>query len=534
MSAPQSAADFVSAVRLDSSLTLAAFSILYYDYALTITSEIEYYWNPPSMSAPFVLFVVSRYLGLLGPLPVFFEYFGGFPEHAAILTSHSSLSINTPLGFKFPGCDLSLTDEQGTRMSIPQVAVSAETFASSVQFDTCITLAAFTLLYYDYALTVTSEIDWYWNPPSPSVPFVLFTVSRYFGLLGPIPVFLEYFGHIPEHAAVLTSVSPLSTSTLLNFGITGCNLSLNTEQGIHLALAWSAMLWFDTAIFALTFYKAMQVRHYMPGMLLVTMFRDGTIYYGILIVVNTLNITTFLIVPIQAYHAYFTVASQVVVGLLLVIRTYALYNGSKALLATFCAFGIVMFAATLVAMTVMVPPEPPAKILPQALGCDLSVSLPVAILGWIAMVCFDTMIFVLTVAKAFRMAPFWHHRLLSILFRDGAVYYIIMGLVNSGNLLTLVLPSIGDTNRGFLTSLTNAICTTITSRMLLNLRDPELQGGTLRVGRWSISRTSQVAVAGSTASSEAKTAQAAASDCGPVCNHTTILVEPQPTGRVEV
>ncbi|TBU65673.1 hypothetical protein BD310DRAFT_836735, partial [Dichomitus squalens] len=236
-------------------------------------------------------------------------------------------------------------------MSIPQVAVSAETFASSVQFDTCITLAAFTLLYYDYALTVTSEINWYWNPPSPSVPFVLFTVSRYFGLLGPIPVFLEYFGHIPEHrcreiqqyhqvfavasqavvavllilrtyalynrskrvlillvgmfvgggaqslAAVLTSVSPLSTSTLLNFGITGCNLSLNTEQGIHLALAWSAMLWFDTAIFALTFYKAMQVRHYMPGMLLVTMFRDGTIYYGILIVVNTLNITTFLIVP---------------------------------------------------------------------------------------------------------------------------------------------------------------------------------------------------------------------------------------------
>ncbi|TBU65672.1 hypothetical protein BD310DRAFT_911808 [Dichomitus squalens] len=227
---------------------------------------------------------------------------------------------------------------------------------------------------------------------------------------------------------------------------------------------------------------------------------------------------------IQAYHAYFTVASQVVVGLLLVIRTYALYNGSKALLATFCAFGIVMFAATLVAMTVMVPPEPPAKILPQALGCDLSVR---AAVGWIAMVCFDTMIFVLTVAKAFRMAPFWHHRLLSILFRDGH----IMGLVNSGNLLTLV---IGDTNRGFLTSLTNAICTTITSRMLLNLRDPELQGGTLRVGRWSISRTSQVAVAGSTASSEAKTAQAAASDCGPVCNHTTILVEPQPTGRVEV
>lgn len=44
---------------------------------------------------------------------------------------------------------------------------------------------------------------------------------------------------------------------------------------LDLALAWSAMLWFDTAIFALTFYKAIQVRHDMPGTLLVTMFRDG-------------------------------------------------------------------------------------------------------------------------------------------------------------------------------------------------------------------------------------------------------------------
>ncbi|KAM5533265.1 hypothetical protein V8D89_013042 [Ganoderma adspersum] len=235
--------------------------------------------------------------------------------------------------------------------------VSAENFVSSIRFDTCITLAAFTLLYYDYALTVTSEIEWYWSPPSPSAPFILFTVSRYFGLLGPIPVFLEYFGGLPEHvtvrrylwrnvscisthfglsdvarfnsiikymrwlaklwsqivllilrtyalyncnkrvlallicmfvggavqsvSAVLTSDSPLSTEIPLDFPFAACNLSLN---GNH------AMLWFDTAIFALTFYKAIQVRHDMPGTLLVTMFRDGKI----LIVVNTLNIITFL------------------------------------------------------------------------------------------------------------------------------------------------------------------------------------------------------------------------------------------------
>ena len=37
------------------------------------------------------------------------------------------------------------------------------------------------------------------------------------------------------------------------------------------------MLWFDTIIFVLTFYKAIKLRHEMPGGLLVTMFRDGTL-----------------------------------------------------------------------------------------------------------------------------------------------------------------------------------------------------------------------------------------------------------------
>lgn len=71
------------------------------------------------------------------------------------------------------------------------------------------------LLYYDYALTVTSEIEWYWSPPSPSAPFILFTVSRYFGLLGPIPVFLEYFGGLPEHVSQAILNSHLNVRLIL-------------------------------------------------------------------------------------------------------------------------------------------------------------------------------------------------------------------------------------------------------------------------------------------------------------------------------
>lgn len=42
-----------------------------------------------------------------------------------------------------------------------------------------------------------------------------------------------------------------------------------------LALAWSAMLWFDTTIFVLTLVQAFRVRRYFPGGLLEIMFRDG-------------------------------------------------------------------------------------------------------------------------------------------------------------------------------------------------------------------------------------------------------------------
>ncbi|KAI0665123.1 hypothetical protein C8Q70DRAFT_1049292 [Cubamyces menziesii] len=201
-------------------------------------------------------------------------------------------------------------------------------FMYSVRFDTSLTLSAFTILYYDYAMTVLSEIQYYWSPPKLSTSFVLFAVNRYIGLLGPIPVFFEYFFLTTEsyslampsssalpsslrhdesgnrrntadssNSAVLTSKSPLTTDIQLDFHYPRCNLSLTDDQGVHLALAWSAMLWFDTIIFLLTFFKAIQMRREMSGGLLEILFRDGTIYYGILVAVNMVNIITFLKTP---------------------------------------------------------------------------------------------------------------------------------------------------------------------------------------------------------------------------------------------
>ncbi|KAI9065134.1 hypothetical protein FKP32DRAFT_524064 [Trametes sanguinea] len=74
------AAFFINSVRWDTSLTLSALTILYYDYTVTVLSELQYYWSPPVPSVNFLLFAVNRYIGLLGPIPVFFEYFSETSE----------------------------------------------------------------------------------------------------------------------------------------------------------------------------------------------------------------------------------------------------------------------------------------------------------------------------------------------------------------------------------------------------------------------------------------------------------------------
>ena len=60
-----------------------------------------------------------------------------------------------------------------------------------------------TILYYDFALTLVSEIEFFWMSTNWSIVSVLFVVNRYFGLLGTIPLALEYFGTLSEHVSAV-------------------------------------------------------------------------------------------------------------------------------------------------------------------------------------------------------------------------------------------------------------------------------------------------------------------------------------------
>ncbi|KAI0647192.1 hypothetical protein C8Q79DRAFT_610618 [Trametes meyenii] len=235
-----------------------------------------------------------------------------------------------PAVFPFP-TTFSATFKSGMSAPLEAVLASAEYWVSSVRFNNELTLAAFAILYYDYLLTLSNEINHFWRTTNLSVISVLFVINRYFGLLGPIPSIVEYFSNLPEQVCRMlqtyhqayaitsqaivaitlvirtyalynrskrilalllathiggaivcgvfffTSTPPTSTSTPLPFSFTGCDLSLTNKQAIHLTFAWSAMMWFDTTVFVLTLIQALRVRRHFSGGLLEIMLRDGSL-----------------------------------------------------------------------------------------------------------------------------------------------------------------------------------------------------------------------------------------------------------------
>ncbi|KAJ3488031.1 hypothetical protein NLI96_g3126 [Meripilus lineatus] len=63
------------------------------------------------------------------------------------------------------------------------------------------------------------------------------------------------------------------------------------------AIAWEALVIFDITIFVMTIYKTWNSRRRFAGMTLLTglIFRDGAIYFGIMVIVNAMVVTTYYV-----------------------------------------------------------------------------------------------------------------------------------------------------------------------------------------------------------------------------------------------
>jgi len=154
------------------------------------------------------------------------------------------------------------------------------------------------------------------------------------------------------------------------------------------------------------------------------------------------------------------------------VRTYALYERSKRVLVLMVAFSVAVIVVCF--WSTLVKSGKSGDNLGLYIGCTFAVtdSQNVAfMIAWGAMSVFDCMIFLLTLYKALTHRSTEIH-LLTVLLRDGSIYFGVMVVCNVSNILTFVFG--GPYTRGVAATFTNIISSIMISRLMLNLRDPAL------------------------------------------------------------
>jgi len=183
---------------------------------------------------------------------------------------------------------------------------------------------------------------------------------------------------------------------------------------------------------------------------------------------------------LRSYHQFFILCIQAYIAVLLVMRIYALYGRSRRVLALYvCIFiaGIVVGAWSV--WEGRDDTENAVYIMP--VGCPVVILRQKAMrlaTAWCMMLIFDTVVFSMTVWKSMKMYRTLSLRLnnspsiLTIMLRDGSLYFGAMMASNIANVLTL---SYGTAfTKGVMATLTNIVSSILISRLMFNLRDPRL------------------------------------------------------------
>ncbi|TDL17278.1 hypothetical protein BD410DRAFT_754512 [Rickenella mellea] len=177
---------------------------------------------------------------------------------------------------------------------------------------------------------------------------------------------------------------------------------------------------------------------------------------------------------LQRYHQLMSMTIQTLVGIILITRTYALYERSRRVLALMCltACYVIVFGCWSVMRTASTGDNPPA--LPDMTRCDGRIEDAVGRrygAAWVGVVVFDTEILLLTMWKSVKLSRIGGGRLVRVLLRDGCIYYVILTVANMSQILTfLYAPPL---LKGLSTTFVNVISVIVISRAMMNLQNPK-------------------------------------------------------------
>jgi len=159
------------------------------------------------------------------------------------------------------------------------------------------------------------------------------------------------------------------------------------------------------------------------------------------------------------------------IQVLLILRTWALYGRNSRIL-------LLMIGSSLILLGVAAWSQVGQNntYAPGIPGCNVAYANRGAIqqaAAWEGLLLFDSLVFILTILKTYRGRNRHHFissrrfDIVSLVLRDGAVYYAIMVLSNLANIATFYIarPAL----QGCLASFTSCLSVTMMSRLMLNL-----------------------------------------------------------------
>ncbi|KAF9485255.1 hypothetical protein BDN70DRAFT_871667 [Pholiota conissans] len=252
---------------------------------------------------------------------------------------------------------------------------------TQILVNNCVGAASFALLYYDYLLTLPTEVSRFWNSRRLTWASSLFYGNRYISLIGHVPVMFQYFWTSPD----------LKTCKALS-----------------------------------------------------------------------------------SFHQYLAVLIQIIVGIILIIRTYALYGCNRfiLLLLCSCALTVIVYGIWCV-MSQQSPNYTVDDLLPNSCLLPVFESLSSRLASaWTGMLCFDILIFCMTLYKSLTSRNDGNSNILHVMLRDGTIYFGVMMCFCVTILLSFHFSPLYS--KGVTTILTNVISSTMASRLMLNIRDPRL------------------------------------------------------------
>ncbi|KAJ7238167.1 hypothetical protein C8J57DRAFT_1727663 [Mycena rebaudengoi] len=183
---------------------------------------------------------------------------------------------------------------------------------------------------------------------------------------------------------------------------------------------------------------------------------------------------TAMCAALQGYRTYFSLLSVILVAVILITRTYALYERNKLVLSFMMVVGLAAFAF---ALTILIRREHHRDTLAfqlKTIVCPLpnphDSNRRIAA-AWGGMLVFDVMIFMLTLYKALRYET-RTGSLFGVLLRDGSMYFGIMTTVNAINIGIYAMG--GPILSGSVTAIATALSSVLINRLMLNLRDPKI------------------------------------------------------------